>query len=787
MKPFTVALVGVTAFLGVIPGFGAAAAAQSTTTRLAYDQCAPDLDVFAVVCSVHVVVEGSWILIAPGVAPRWSPEGARVAFTESAEIVVGNLADGTLTNLSNHPAIDMWPAWSPDGRIAFVSDRDGGLELYVMNGDGSNVVRLTTNVGFLGQFVWSPDGGRIALARDTGGSSDLFVMNADGSDPIRFTYGSRISGQVVWSRDGQRLAFACEIETGNSDICTIRADGTNLTRATNDAAFDSEPTFSAADGRIAFSSGGRLAVVELDGTVSPIGVEGSQPAWLPDGKQLTFIGTTVTWMGRCYFGEGDGAHNADDFCVPVSDIYIINADGTGLALIANGADVEWFTPLRGQPVAAFTSECSGSTCGFDASGSHASSAGTIASYAWQFGDGTIGSGATPGHTYAPGGWYTATLTVTDDGGTVGVLSKRVYANASPVPSFTVTCNGPTCNFDGSASLDPDGTIKWYYWLFGDGESGEGSPIQPTITHTFATGTFSARLIVSDGATTATQTQTLSIVNALPVASFTVTCSTLTCKFDATASADSDGRIDRVWWQFGDGVSRFDDRPVTYTYRAAGAYTVILTVLDNAQQSAIHTQIVTVVASAPPVASFTAACTELACSFDASGSSDTDGVIASYAWNFADGSTGWGVNVSHAYLAAGTYTVTLVVTDNGGATSTQARSVTVVPPEMHVGDLDASSTMHQRSWSATVVIEIHDRAHGPIGGVAVSASWNDGSPASCTTNTSGRCAVTKSQIPKKTSVSLTVTGAAHGTFVYNPAANHDATGDSSGTTIRIARQ
>lgn len=82
-------------------------------------------------------------------------------------------------------------------------------------------------------------------------------------------------------------------------------------------------------------------------------------------------------------------------------------------------------------------------------------------------------------------------------------------------------------------------------------------------------------------------------------------------------------------------------------------------------------------NASPTASFTHACTDLACSFNGSSSSDPDGTVASYAWNFGDGSTpGTGATATRTYAAAGTYTVTLTVTDNGGATGTTSQSVTV---------------------------------------------------------------------------------------------------------------
>ena len=219
-------------------------------------------------------------------------------------------------------------------------------------------------------------------------------------------------------------------------------------------------------------------------------------------------------------------------------MYVVNADGTGLTAIASGANPDWFTSLPGQPVAAFTYECSGVTCDFDAAGSFDPD-GTIASYLWHFGDGTGDSGPTAHHAYATGNQHGVSLTVTDNSGATGSVMVGVRANTAPVASFTVACSGPTCTFDGSGSSDPDGTIASYSWSFGDGQSGAGA----TVNHTYATGTFSATLIVADsGGATGTALQTLTVVNAPPVATFTSTCNGLTCTFDGSGSSDPDGTI-----------------------------------------------------------------------------------------------------------------------------------------------------------------------------------------------------------------------------------------------------
>ena len=84
---------------------------------------------------------------------------------------------------------DWFPRWSPDGmRIAFLSNRDGNSEIYVMNADGSDVTNLTNSPGNELYPVWSPDGSRIALEVESAGTTyEIFVMSADGSSKTNLT------------------------------------------------------------------------------------------------------------------------------------------------------------------------------------------------------------------------------------------------------------------------------------------------------------------------------------------------------------------------------------------------------------------------------------------------------------------------------------------------------------------------------------------------------------------------------------------------------------------------
>ncbi len=352
---------------------------------------------------------------------------------------------------------------------------------------------------------------------------------------------------------------------------------------------------------------------------------------------------------------------------------------------AMGSDMQQVTVVAPNqaPNASFTPSCVDLDCTFDGSGS-SDPDGTIASYAWDFGNGNSGTGAAPAHTYAAGGTYSVELTVTDADGATGTDTQQVTVmagNMTPTASFTPTCVDLDCTFDGSGSSDPDGTIQSHAWDFGDGNTGTGA----NPSHTYAAaGTFSVTLTVTDddGATgTDTQQVTATLGNQAPTASFAPSCVDLDCTFDGSGSSDPDGTIASYAWDFGDGDAGTGANP-THTYAAGGTYDVTLTVTDDGGATGTDTQQVTVTATnQAPTASFTAGCTDLNCSFDGAGSTDPDGTIASYAWDFGDGNNGIGINPMHTYAAAATYSVTLTVTDDGGATGTDTQQVTATAPPM----------------------------------------------------------------------------------------------------------
>lgn len=152
------------------------------------------------------------------------------------------------------------------------------------------------------------------------------------------------------------------------------------------------------------------------------------------------------------------------------------------------------------PTASFTANCDGLACTFDASG--ATDNGTVVAYKWEFGDGAASdwSGSkTAGHTYAVGKTYTVKLWVKDNDGEVSDVNSKDVAitakpNRAPTASFSATCTGDTCTFDGSASADADGNVTTYTWDFGDNSAASGAKVE----HKYLTyGPFQVKLSVTD--------------------------------------------------------------------------------------------------------------------------------------------------------------------------------------------------------------------------------------------------------------------------------------------------
>ena len=189
-------------------------------------------------------------------------------------------------------------------------------------------------------------------------------------------------------------------------------------------------------------------------------------------------------------------------------------DGDGNSASTTRTVTATAPPGNQPPVAAFTSTMSKLTAAVDASAS-ADPDGTIASYAWDFGDSATGTGKTASHSYASGGTYQVALTVTDNSGAASTSTAQVSVqpNQPPAAQFTATVTNRTSAFDAAGAQDPDGTIASYAWDFGDASTGAGA----APSHTYAAaGSYDVVLTVldNDGAT-GTVTKTVTVTDPPP--------------------------------------------------------------------------------------------------------------------------------------------------------------------------------------------------------------------------------------------------------------------------------
>ena len=259
-------------------------------------------------------------------------------------------------------------------------------------------------------------------------------------------------------------------------------------------------------------------------------------------------------------------------------------------------------------------------------------------------------------------------------------------------------------------------------------------------------------------------------NQPPTASFSHSCSDLTCAFTNT-STDADGTMTHAW-SFGDGATSTEASP-SHAYTAAGPYTVTLTVTDDDLATDSETQSLTVTApppNVPPTASFTPSCNGLTCTFT---NTSTDDGTMTHAWTFGDGGGSTALSPSHTYTAGGVFTVTLTVTDDDLATATASHPVTVTAPTMSIQSLVGTpSIVNNKNWRATVTISVRDGTGAALPNAAVSGSWTVGAVDTCTTGAAGTCTVTSDNLNRRnvSSVTFTVTGVARVGYTYTPAAN-----------------
>jgi Tol biopolymer transport system component len=294
-------------------------------------------------------------LVALGAAgPAWGAfpgQNGRIAFTTdrdgNEEIYSIRPDSSDPRNLTNHPANDFLPAYSPDGRsIAFSSDRDEQPEIYVMRADGSRQTRITFSPGtFDVDPAWSPDGKQLVFVNATlppspdapGGNGDLYVIDVRhgrAHGPARNVTRSPEADdfEPTWSPDGRRIAFDSNAaDPENIDVYDIRPNGRDQRRLTDAERFDGGPNYSPDGRRIAFDSerNGNPDVFVMSAwgaNETPLEVNPAVDiltGFSPDGRFITFTSDrdgapacgdhTPDWQPRDshHHGHGDDKHDDD--------------------------------------------------------------------------------------------------------------------------------------------------------------------------------------------------------------------------------------------------------------------------------------------------------------------------------------------------------------------------------------------------------------------------------------------------------------------------------------------
>jgi TolB protein len=250
----------------------------------------------------------SALLMTLALAPKPLPAAppGRIVFVSgrtadgNADIFSADVGGESIVNLTNDPAADRSPSWSPDGaQIAFASRRDNNWDLYIMDADGSGLRRLTEDPAYDGEPAWSPDGARIAFSSSRDGDLDIYLLELASGTVTRVSDSPAADYEPAWSPDGLSLAFT-SWRDDNQEIYVAYLGGLapgilpTPQNMTNHPAPDRSPAWSPDGQQLAFISDrdgiGNLTVLDLrSGGLQKAGIwnRGLQdPAWTPTGGLL---------------------------------------------------------------------------------------------------------------------------------------------------------------------------------------------------------------------------------------------------------------------------------------------------------------------------------------------------------------------------------------------------------------------------------------------------------------------------------------------------------------------
>ncbi|MFM9944909.1 MAG: PKD domain-containing protein [Bacteroidia bacterium] len=362
----------------------------------------------------------------------------------------------------------------------------------------------------------------------------------------------------------------------------------------------------------------------------------------------------------------------------------------------------------------FANSCKDSVAVFNNSTTIAS--GTIASYNWNFGDGSLSKDGNPTHAYTATGNYPVSLLAISASGCRDSITKTITVNPRPVADFTFknTCQDTAAKFVDGSSIAAGGSIVSRFWNFGDGSTVGGNVTNPTHNYA-ASGTYTITLtVVSNNGCASVKVRNITIFT-LPEPNFVgnPVCQNNAMKFINTSSIGV-GTMAYKWDFAGQGNSNLTD-PV-HTFTGFGSFNVSLTATSSsAQGGCVKTLVKPVIVWANPIANFTVAdvCIGETSRFVNTSSmpaGSTDNILENY-WSFGDSTFSTGKDPMHTYAKDGIYSVLVRATSNRGCINSVTKSavvhplpvVTITTPKPNFCDGDSSvltsnAGMRQYQWS-----------------------------------------------------------------------------------------
>jgi Tol biopolymer transport system component len=194
---------------------------------------------------------------------------------------------------------------SSRGKIVFQSNRDGNFEIYSMNDDGSNLQRLTNSPAYDISPSWSPDGSQVLFASDRDGNWEIYVMGESGADVKRLTVPPGSCTSPCWANNGTKIVFVSTRDAVNGEIYTMNADGTNVERLTRDSTVKDFPQLMPDGSSVVFTVNGRagyyIAALNLSAralsVLTPESYNATSPRVSADGSLILFAATPDGYSG----------------------------------------------------------------------------------------------------------------------------------------------------------------------------------------------------------------------------------------------------------------------------------------------------------------------------------------------------------------------------------------------------------------------------------------------------------------------------------------------------------